>query len=83
MITFGWGLEQGFFLELRNCLLACNLTTTILEFCFWLANIPYVDYLPYCCFVFQYLAVIFLLTRSRLTLRLKQNEELKAASAHF
>lgn len=34
MITFGWGLEQGFFLELRNCLLACNLTTTILEFFF-------------------------------------------------
>lgn len=83
MITFGWGLEQGLFLELRNCLLACNLTTTILDF-FWLANIPYVDYLPTVVLFFStWQLPIFLLTRSRLTLRLKQNEELKAASAHF
>lgn len=84
MITFGWGLEQGFFLELRNCLLACNLTTTILEFFFWLANIPYVDYLPAVVLFFStWQLPIFLLTRSRLTLRLKQNEELKAAFSTF
>lgn len=46
MITFGWGLEQGFF---WNFEIACLLATSrrrFWNFVFWLANIPYVDYLP-------------------------------------
>lgn len=42
MITFGWGLEQGF-LKLLACLQPNDDDFGIL---FWLANIPYVDYLP-------------------------------------
>lgn len=53
-------------------------------FFFWLANIPYVDYLPAVVLFFStWQLPIFLLTRSRLTLRLKQNEELKAAFSTF
>lgn len=45
MITFGWGLEQGFFgtSKLLACLQPNDDDFGI--FC-WLANIPYVDYLP-------------------------------------
>lgn len=46
MITFGWGLEQGFFLELRNSLACLHPNDDDFGFFFWLANIPYVDYLP-------------------------------------
>lgn len=84
MIRYFWlGAGTGLFFGTSKLLACLQPNDGDFGIFFWLANIPYVDYLPYCCFVFQYLAVIFPLTRSRLTLRLKQNEELKAAFSTF